>query len=216
MRSSERTLADESHPGMRPSGNGIDLGRLDRLLHRHRRQDTRHRLRQGTLAGSGAADQKYIVTTACRDLHTAFRLLLPDDFREIHIGRNGIRQLRGLLQAGIFRRVPDQQVFLRPFPRKDADRFFQRTDTIYFRLPDFHRFHRGTHGQDTATETVSDRHLGIGQGPRDLTDFPVETEFSHDEILAEPGQSPLFGGCDDAQGDGKVVAAAVLTQIGGC
>ena len=62
----------------------IYLACLQRLLKRHRRQNSGHSLGQRTLAASRAADENRVVSARGRNLKSSLRCFLSDDFRKVH------------------------------------------------------------------------------------------------------------------------------------
>lgn len=153
------------------------------------------------------------MTAGRRDFDSALGLFLADDLREVHIGRDGVRPLRSVPQAGIFRRIPNQQVLAILRAGQDPYRFIQGADPIDPDLPELHGFHCRLYREDAAPESHPSGHFGIGQGPGDLPDFPIQAQFPHQEILSQGRKAALLRSGDDTQGDRQVISAPVLPQV---
>ena len=72
-------------PGCEQADDAVDLGRLQRLLQRQRRQDRGQPFRQHGFAGARRADQQDIVAARRGDFQRALHRFLAFDFGEINL-----------------------------------------------------------------------------------------------------------------------------------
>ena len=150
-----------------------------------------------------------------RDFHAPLGAFLAEDIGKVHvIGPGGPF---GFLPQGfpVTFRIPDQEVggVLPLF--QDAEHVVQCADAEDQRLAEIHGLQGRPFRQDGPFESAPDRQFHHGQGSRHVADAPVQAQLAHNEVLFQSGQLPLPRGGDDSEGDGQVVTAALLVQVGG-
>ena len=76
MRRAERPRRDERFFAIEQPGDAVNLGRLDRFLQRHRRDDGGDAFGKHRFAGAGRTDHQDVVTASHRDFDGAFDVSL--------------------------------------------------------------------------------------------------------------------------------------------
>ena len=149
------------------------------------------------------------------DFDTAFRAFLAEDVREVHVIRLLAPVRFRLLRFPVGGRVPDEQVGRVFLLFQDAEDVVQRPDAEYGGFLPVDCLEGGLLGQDAAGAPLPDGHLDHRQGAGHRPDAAVQAQFPHDQVLLQSGQASLLRGGDDAEGDRKVIAAALFVQVGG-
>ena len=85
MRRAERAARHQRLAGRQQADDAVNLGGLQRLLQRERRQDGRQPLGQHGFARARRADQQHVVPAGGGDLQRALDRFLPFDLGEVHL-----------------------------------------------------------------------------------------------------------------------------------
>ena len=143
-----------------------------------------------------------------------FGAFLPDDIGKIHVRRSRFLLLRLPLSLLEARGVPDQHFGRIFFFLQDGQHIGQRFHPEKQGVPVFDRFHGRPDRQDGARESLFPRQFHHGQRPRDLANRSVQSQLSHDDVASQSGQVPLLRCSNNPQGDGHVIPAPALGQVG--
>ena len=216
MRGSERPPPHEAQMSRCLTRYRPDFGGNGRFLPSHRREDARYGLCHRAFPRARGTDENQVVSAPTCYFHASLRAFLSQDVGKVHVfGRNGPLPLLTEGRPVAFR-VPDQQVRGIFLLFQDAEHVVQRPDAEHQGLLEIHGLQSRPFRKDGTPESVCDGKLHHRQGPRHIADASVQPQFAHDEVLLQPGQGPLLRGGDDSQGDGQVIPASLLVQIGRC
>ena len=83
VRRAEGTLGNEAGRGIEHSGDGVDLGGLERFFKSERRKDRRQTFGEHRLAGAGRADHENVVAAGGGDLECTLGGLLTANVFEV-------------------------------------------------------------------------------------------------------------------------------------
>lgn len=192
------------------AAQGLHCGGFQRFVLRHRRQDPGKAGRQHRLAGTGRADQQQAVLARRGHFHGAPGLQLPLDVAEIRIGRQLADRLRLVpLQPGGGIARAEVGADVQQGGRREDLRLGQQCGFV------------GIGGRQDEAAPVAILLLlalhGAGHGQRAANGQQLarQRQFAGIFVVVQTIRRHLFGGGQDAQGDGQVEAPGVLGQVGG-
>lgn len=192
------------------AAQGLHCGGFQRFVLRHRRQDPGKAGRQHRLAGTGRADQQQAVLARRGHFHGAPGLQLPLDVAEIRIGRQLADRLRLVpLQPGGGIARAEVGADIQQGGRREDLRLGQQCGFV------------GIGGRQDEAAPVAILLLlalhGAGHGQRAANGQQLarQRQFAGIFVVVQTIRRHLFGGGEDAQGDGQVEATGVLGQVGG-
>ena len=198
VRRPERPSVDQ--PSVEESGHGVQLGHLERLVTRHRRQDRRKPPGEHRLARTGWSDHEDVVSPGGRHLESPAGLPLTPDLGEIdrmpRVRAPGRRLGHGRL----------------PRPSQEPDHLPERSRADDLEIVHQRRLGRVRRRHDHASQSRtgrSDRHRQHAGG-RDQA--APERELAGEGPPLEPRGGHLRGGREHPQRDRQVEAGAVLAE----
>ena len=146
------------------------------------------------------------------NFHPALGPLLPNDIGKIHIAPGRAGRCFQFLPVQL--RIPDEKVRRVFFLLQDAEYVVQRAHTEEVHAGVVHSLERRLLGQDAAAEPLPDGQFHHGKRAVHGADTAVQSQFSHDQVFVQRPQIPLGRCSNNAQGNGEVVAAALLVEVG--
>ncbi len=205
MRRAKRAAGNQPLP-VQQARHAVDGGHIQRLLEGERRQHRGYALGQHGLAAAGRADEQQVVCARRRDLDGPLGVLLPLHLGEVHV------PVRAALPRGAPARGHCRNVRL---PGQKGSRLAQRAHRVHRQS-----FHHGGLGgvvrrhQHAARPFGAGAH-GHGQNARHGLQFAGQGKFAQQKPPVGTALGQYLGGGQQADGKGKIEAAAALAAVGG-
>ena len=146
-------------------------------------------------------------------LHSALGAFLAYDVGEIRNLVPGPDVVPRALHAPVGGGIPYQQPVAVLLLLQDGEHVRQRPHPVNLDVLDLQGLQRGCFRKDYALQPGLLHQAGEGECAGNLAYAAVQPQLPHHYIFSHARKFPLPGGRDDADGDGQVVSAAVLTQI---
>ena len=205
MRRSEGPAVVEGLPLGQETGNRINLGDLDVLLPRQRRQDGGDTFGNHGFAGAGSAGEEKIVAAGGRDQRSPYREALAPDFGEVHV----IMVTDG--------------AFFSPGTGESAEVLLglqQRLQLLHTaEADDIHVFHHQglldiLHRHYGTAETGLPERSDHGERAGNMPDLSVQAHLPEEAVVIQRKVRQLSAGAQDAGENGQIEAGAVLAAVG--
>ena len=204
MRRAKRPPRQQSAAGRQRAGDGVNLGRGDRLLEREPRQDRRQPLGQHGLSRSRRADHQHVVAAGGGDFQRALGLRLAADVGEVG-------DLAGLLARRRRLRRSDRLVAAQmPEQRGQMLRADHAHRPHRRRLVRIRRRHH-----ELAHAGVARHGRGDGQRAAHRRDGAVERQLAGEDASGDLLVAQELHGVEDADGDREIESRSLLLHIGG-
>ena len=204
VRGPKRPQADDADVGIDEPGDGVDGGRLDRLVERERRQDGGQGTGEQRLAAAGGTDHQEVVVSRGGNFDGAAGPVLAAHHGEVERAGSELRSEAGRAHGG-------ETVLSVEVPH---DRF------EVVRHGHLHQLYepclRGVAARyDGSREPTKPRTLELRQDAACGLQPPVERELPEQQRAPESRRVESTDGTQHGDGDGKIERATVLAEFGG-
>ena len=205
MRRAERPRRHKRFLAVETTGNAVNLGRLDRFIERHRRNNCWNALRQHRLARAGRANHENVVTAGNCDFDCPFDVSLS-----FHVCKIDIVILMGCKKTGEIAAGWEQ----RKFAPKKLECLAQIVDAVDVDLVHHRGFEsvRFRHKERLLAATPrfqSDRKHAFNR-----THTAVERQFADETELFQRGSIQPFRDRNHSERDRKVEARPFFFDVG--
>ncbi len=207
VRRTERALGNEAGRGIEHSGDGVDLGGLERFFKGERSEDRGQALGEHGFAGAGRADHEDVVAAGGGDFESALGGLLAAHIFEVD---GEVLQLAeklfGLDAEGLALNLANDGGV------EQIDDIEQRGDGIDVDAFDDGGFGGVGGGKDEVGDVLLAREDGDGQHAGDGAHAAVESQLADEQEAIDVVDAQRAVGAEDSDGDGKVESGAFFLQ----
>ena len=205
----EGAFADEPRALTGLTGDGGNFGDVEGFVVGERREDAGQAGGEQGFTGAGRSAHEEVMPTGGGDLQGAL-----DVFLAAHVVEVVSVVSVGGLGGGALGLSPDSVGDGALFSG-DFDPVAEGVDGDDLNAVDQGGFFGVDGGDDDAADGGIAGGGGDGEDAADVSEFAVEGEFAHEEGVADGAFADLAGGDEHADGDGEVVAGALLADVGG-
>ncbi len=206
VRRAKRALRHQRLMGRQRAGYAVNLGHLEGLFERQRRQNRRHALRQHCLARARRADRQQVVASRHGDFNGPFGGFLPLYVREILVVKGGFSEGGGRVHC----QRSDRQT-----PGDEVRRLAQRVHRIYRQPLDHRRFLGVFRRDEDACAPFAAGAQRDGQHPPHSPHVAAQRQLADHAEPREVVGVNLARRRQHAEGDRQVETRTFLADVGG-